>query len=838
MRHRIARVITVLLLASGALGNSLNKDEFSIKDRKSDENMTEAYNMFAEMDNKKEDLHIKRYNEDGFEYIHGNFGLGAENKVREYAKRIDYEYVGKIGELEDWYALRKRAIPQGLKKREYSEKDIAEEHQKIRELGENVYGGKDISRVNKRRLFKRAVVTVPASEQKEEGKSDKKVNWEDKVKITDPFFGKQWHLLNTDRPGTDINVTGVWAEGVTGRGVTVALIDDGLDYTNEDLFLNFDLKGSYDFNDSTKLPTPRLSDDYHGTRCAGQIAAVRNNVCGVGAAYDAKVSGIRMLSGQVSEMVETQAINYKFQHNDIYSCSWGPSDDGATVQGPEPVMLAGFMNGINKGRQGRGSIYIFATGNGGVYGDNCNFDGYTNSIYTISIGAIDDADKHPSYSEQCSAHLAVTYSSGTSRRISTSDIGVRGCTSGHGGTSAAAPLAAGIVALALSVRPDLSWRDVQQLMVETAVPVDLEDPDWQTVAGGKLKFNHKYGFGKLDAYRMVDRAKYFQNLGPQVSITTGVIAVNQQIPEKSSASDGSGVLVSKIKFTKEQVMSGDIGSVEHVTVKCNMQHNYRGSVQLILEGPNGVRSLIAPSRKMDSSRDGLKNWSFTSVKHWGTTKEDLIDGEWKLLISNEISKDSKDGVFIDWELTVFGVSASIKGPAPQPPKFNEERDDGSSPEPSDEDGSSIFNQLPDKPVDKSSPIVSENKGPIKGETVQLKKSLSSSASLVLVVIILFLMFMTALLLYKLHNLNQSNKRYKLLMDQSTMMSSEYENNLDGQGGAGGRQVIYGGDNDDDDESVDYGDDTFEYGFINDDSITTGNGEANEDKDDMIELQKI
>jgi hypothetical protein len=38
-------------------------------------------------------------------------------------------------------------------------------------------------------------------------------------------------------------------------------------------------------NDHTELPEPRLADDQHGTRCAGEIAAVKNDVCGVGVAY-------------------------------------------------------------------------------------------------------------------------------------------------------------------------------------------------------------------------------------------------------------------------------------------------------------------------------------------------------------------------------------------------------------------------------------------------------------------------------------------------------------------------------------------------------------------------
>jgi len=90
-----------------------------------------------------------------------------------------------------------------------------------------------------------------------------------------------------------------------------------LDYDSEDLKDNFFAAGSYDFNDHTPLPKPRLADDNHGTRCAGEIAAVKNDVCGVGVAPDAKVAGIRILSGEISDVDEAEALNYGFQENHI-----------------------------------------------------------------------------------------------------------------------------------------------------------------------------------------------------------------------------------------------------------------------------------------------------------------------------------------------------------------------------------------------------------------------------------------------------------------------------------------------------------------------------------------
>ncbi|CAG8750909.1 1327_t:CDS:2, partial [Acaulospora morrowiae] len=213
-------------------------------------------------------------------------------------------------------------------------------------------------------------------------------NFDNPLGIKDPGFSLQWHLKNTQEKN-DINVTGVWKEGITGKGVVAAIVDDGLDLSSDDLADNFFAEGSYDFNDHNPLPRPRLSDDTHGTRCAGEIAAVKNDVCGVGVAPDAKIAGIRILSGRISDADEATALNYEFQKNHIYSCSWGPPDDGQSAEAPKGLILKAIIKGIKEGRGGKGSIYVFASGNGGAVDDNCNYDGYTNSLYTVTVGAID-----------------------------------------------------------------------------------------------------------------------------------------------------------------------------------------------------------------------------------------------------------------------------------------------------------------------------------------------------------------------------------------------------------------------------------------------------------------
>lgn len=427
--------------------------------------------------------------------------------------------------------------------------------------------------------------------------------------IKDPIFKDQWHLYNPVQPGHDVNVTGVWMQGITGHNATVALVDDGIDMYSDDLKDNYFAEGSYDFNDHTDEPKPRLFDDKHGTRCAGEVAAVKNDVCGVGVAWDAKVAGIRILSAPVSDEDEAVAMNYGYQKNQIYSCSWGPPDDGQSMDAPGILIRKAMVNAVQNGRGGKGSIFVFASGNGAASEDNCNFDGYTNSIYSITVGAIDRKGMHPYYSEKCSAQLVVTYSSGSGDAIHTTDVGTNQCSSSHGGTSAAAPLGAGVFALALSVRPDLSWRDLQYLCVDTAVPVNENDGDWQTTKVGR-KYSHTYGYGKLDAYAIVEAAKTFKLVKPQAWYNSPWMHVNHDIPQ------GDHGLASTFDVTSNGLKDANLDRLEHVTVTMNVEHARRGDLSVELQSPNGIVSHLSATRKHDDSKLGYDDWTFMSVVHW------------------------------------------------------------------------------------------------------------------------------------------------------------------------------------------------------------------------------
>ena len=110
--------------------------------------------------------------------------------------------------------------------------------------------------------------------------------------IDDPLYGCQWHLNN--REGQDINVEAVWTEGINGEGVNIAVVDDTVDYSHEDLAENIDSSLNHDYGGRGGAYRPF---DHHGTAVAGIIAA-RDNGTGVrGLAPRATVYGYNYLAG-------------------------------------------------------------------------------------------------------------------------------------------------------------------------------------------------------------------------------------------------------------------------------------------------------------------------------------------------------------------------------------------------------------------------------------------------------------------------------------------------------------------------------------------------------------
>ncbi|XP_057347115.1 proprotein convertase subtilisin/kexin type 7 isoform X3 [Manis pentadactyla] len=262
--------------------------------------------------------------------------------------------------------------------------------------------------------------------------------------------------------------------------------------------------------------------------------------------------------------------------------------------------------------------------------------------------AVDEEGRMPFYAEECASMLAVTFSGGDKmlRSIVTTDWDLQkgtGCTEGHTGTSAAAPLAAGMIALMLQVRPCLTWRDVQHIIVFTATQYEDHHADWATNEAG-FSHSHQHGFGLLSAWRLVNAAKIWTSVPYLASYASPVLKENKAIPLSPCSLE---VLWNVSRMDLE--MSG-LKTLEHVAVTVSITHPRRGSLELKLFCPSGMMSLIGAPRSMDSDPSGFDDWTFSTVRCWG----ERAQGTYRLAIRDVGDEPFQAGILRQWQLTLYG----------------------------------------------------------------------------------------------------------------------------------------------------------------------------------------
>ncbi|CAH8582375.1 unnamed protein product [Schistosoma mattheei] len=545
------------------------------------------------------------------------------------------------------------------------------------------------------------------------------------VNVNDPAAYYVWQYLNDGNSvspliGLDINLYPIFLEDVTGRGTNVVILDDGLDTSHPDLQANYDETISVNMDRpqenglSPRGPRKIIPEnDGHGTRCAGLAGAVINNsFCSHGVAPKTKLGGIRMLTGLVTDFVEAKGLSYKVELINIFCSSWGPSDDGITMDLPHKYAKDSLSHGLAKGRNGLGSIYIFASGNGGLSGDSCGADGFVSSPDVIAVSAVDNLGQKTMYSEPCSA-IRVSVPVGGSPEMSDMNILPTTmendkCMKSFMGTSAAAPMFAGCLALALEANPKLTWRDISHLLPWSSRIPNPNDKGW--LVNGAGLFHHPYiGFGTIDCYRLVKLAKQWNFVGPLCVLTykkevysvpdnwanlqgkkktnnvqhlfqcddqcsAGIIhqyksEYAQSWPLKSQSdtiidfnlTDLSGLTQYSLPQNIVENTPCQVEIVEQAILEVKWKHSCRGSLEIHLISPSNTDALILGQRKLDTYA-GEGSMIFTSVVHWG----EIAAGLWKLKIHDhgqcklkQSTDDNNNNNIINGFIT--GVQLTIRG---------------------------------------------------------------------------------------------------------------------------------------------------------------------------------
>ena len=417
---------------------------------------------------------------------------------------------------------------------------------------------------------------------------------------SDPFFGCQWHLDNLEHvpggAGHDINIEEAWAI-TQGEGAKVAFLDDGLDYSHEDLVDNVITANNHDFSgadDPTKVFHPL---EFHGTSVAGILAARDNTIGGRGVAPRASIYGYNVTSHLTDDSVAT-ALNLHLDETTVANNSWGMQH---ATEGPFPapaVWIAALRTGVEQGSNGKGISYVWGVGNAAGPVD-ANYDELTNYFAVTTVCGVNYKDTRAAISE-LGANLWVCaptqgifpLADGTIQPgILTTDNGGR--YRSIGGTSASAPIVSGVIALVRAANPNLTWRDAKLILANTARKNDTGNTGWQEGAlkyrsiTDRYSFNHEYGFGVVDAGAAVTLADTWTNLPAMLEyeVTSDDAAIS--IPDLESGSPPTPV-------ESTVMLDPYVEFVEFVELNVDWDHASMRDLEIELESPSGAVSTIAP----------------------------------------------------------------------------------------------------------------------------------------------------------------------------------------------------------------------------------------------------
>ena len=407
-----------------------------------------------------------------------------------------------------------------------------------------------------------------------------------------PLFADQWYLKNTGQrgePGIDINVTSVWAE-YSGKGIIVAVNDDGMDLTHPDLVTNVLPQFTFDAATGTTGQGFAVADNSHGTVVGSIIGMANNSLGGIGIAFDAKlVAGL-----SIAPKVGNVSINYpalflsNLSSGAAVSCnSWGADpafseNFGSSGSAADQAWNAAMLRCVTEARGGLGMVIEVSGGNERPNMADTALSNFTGTRYTIAVGAMDHTGKVTSYSTP-GASLLVSAPGGVSLAAQSVNTGfgivsadvvsnagynkTEGAAGDYSyqneGTSYSGPMVAGIAALMLQANSKLGFRDVANILAMTARQTDIGNPSWVATSGstwnlGGMHFSRDYGFGLVDAKAAVHLAESWTAPAATVANWKSVEAVATAgftvIPENTTGISVLAPMAANINIERIEVL--------------------------------------------------------------------------------------------------------------------------------------------------------------------------------------------------------------------------------------------------------------------------------------------
>jgi len=537
------------------------------------------------------------------------------------------------------------------------------------------------------------------------------------------YYG-QWHLDNRmpvesgRNAGLDARLTGAWDRGLTGAGVTIGILDDGTQGDHPDLRDAFRNALSWDFgapaarNRRSALRGAPVFDDVgwggdnHGTAVAGVAAARGGNGIGTtGAAPRAGIAALRMLGGTApgrsADQAEAAAIRYQGQTN-----AAGQPDPFAPVRWSAgvPIRVKNHSYGPNNPfvTQARGTvlpalavsaahgvIHVFSAGNQreDYPTADSNKIELNTSPQVIVVSALGSDGRIADYSSY-GANVFVTAPSSSTGMFSIAttdrssfdrgynldpedadpflgDTADGDATSTFGGTSSAAPLVSGIMALGVEANPAIDVRMAKHLLVRTSRVVDAGNPSWTTNAAG-YRFSDDYGFGLIDAAAFTQAATEVVSLSPAKTVSSPVIRVGSAFTRTRPTLAAT--------YTVPQTAATEPLETVRITLNVgNLQTNlaaYRngrgaisGDLEAYVTSPSGTRHRLFSNDRFLVGTDSQSNrfgapgerpretlaWTFTTNAYWG---ESAV-GTWTVELANRVASTQLVGRTGTWRNVSF-----------------------------------------------------------------------------------------------------------------------------------------------------------------------------------------
>ncbi|KAH3879933.1 furin-like protease kpc-1 [Dreissena polymorpha] len=277
--------------------------------------------------------------------------------------------------------------------------------------------------------------------------------------------------------------------------------------------------------------TPQKNHNYrefdevtvHGTLCAGVIAAEKgNDICLAGVAYNATLVALKVFSIEERYLEQGRwqgkhfnydkvhlALEHERDEIDMFSCSFNVEEPFIRN---ELLTRSVLKEGVEKGRHGKGSIYVFSAGNSGdeTWIHDRNLETFANSIFTLVFNSMGINGSRPTYIRKGACILAATV--GDHKLLTGDPLTTTSYNDGCKAFSGTAR-AAEFIALMLEANRNLTWRDAAYIIAYTS-SLDAAKHVTKRTNGAGLKFNAYFGFGLLNETAMVLKAKEWEMVPP------------------------------------------------------------------------------------------------------------------------------------------------------------------------------------------------------------------------------------------------------------------------------------------------------------------------------------